>query len=77
MVNFFGGEWGINSPCNSLSPEPLSLLELLYEREHSCTMDKDDYRNFRGSSALSLFHNNDSTFHCDRQLEFPVPSTFQ
>lgn len=68
------GEWGINSSRNSLSPEPLSLLELLYEREHSCMMDKDDCRNFYDSSVLSSFHNNDSTLHYDNRQGFPAPS---
>uniref|UniRef100_A0A1I7W3G5 Uncharacterized protein n=1 Tax=Loa loa TaxID=7209 RepID=A0A1I7W3G5_LOALO len=71
------GEWGINSSRSSLSLEPLSLLELLYEREHSCIMDKDDYRNFHGSSALSFFSNNDSVLHYDHRLELPAPSNFQ
>ncbi|CAG9534016.1 unnamed protein product [Cercopithifilaria johnstoni] len=74
---FFGGEWGMNSPPNSLSPEPLSLLELLYEREHSYIMDKDDYRNFHYSSALSLCNNNDSALHHNHRLEFPVLPSFQ
>ncbi|VDM08988.1 unnamed protein product [Wuchereria bancrofti] len=49
-------------------------MELLYEREHSCIMDKDDYRNFSDSSVLSLFHNNDSALHYDYRQGFPVPS---
>lgn len=74
---FFGGEWGINSPRNSLSPAPLSLLEILYEREHTCIMDKDDYRDFYRSSVLPLFHSNDSALHYSNQLEIALPSTVQ
>ncbi|VDO52291.1 unnamed protein product [Onchocerca flexuosa] len=75
MVNFFGDKWGMNSSCNSLSSEPLSLLESLYEREHGCTIDHD-YQDFHDSSTLSLFHNNDAAVHYDHRLEFPVPTIF-